>query len=91
MAVMANRSKIASALPGHTVSVAQAKAHLSAVLESVEKRRRPITILRRGRAIAQIIPMQKEAPTLYGSMRGTVIELGDIVGPTGEEWTVGDE
>jgi hypothetical protein len=35
--------------------------------------------------------MQNEMPSLYGSMRGTVVELGDIVGPTGEEWTVGDE
>jgi prevent-host-death family protein len=73
------------------VSVAHAKAHLSAVIDSVEKRRRPVTILKRGRAVAQIIPIQIQIPSAYGSMRGTVIEVGDIVGPTGEEWTVDEE
>jgi prevent-host-death family protein len=85
------RKQATSSQATQEVSVAQAKAHFSSVLDSVEKRRRPITILKRGRAIAQIIPMQQEAPALYGSMRGTVVELGDIVGPIGEEWTIGDE
>jgi prevent-host-death family protein len=73
------------------VSVAHAKAHLSELLTGVEKRRHPITILRRGRPVAQIVPVQTETPTLYGSMRGTVVELGDIVGPTGEDWGFGDK
>lgn len=73
------------------ISVAEAKAHLSSVIAKVERRRRPVTILRRGRPIVQIIPVPVEAPTLYGSMRGTVVELGDIVGPTGEDWGFGDE
>ncbi len=74
-----------------TISVAEAKAHLSSVIAKVERRRRPVTILRRGRPVVQIIPVPVEAPTLYGSMRGTVVELGDIVGPTGEDWGFGDE
>lgn len=73
------------------MSVAEAKAHLSAVIAKVEKRRRPVTILRRGRPVVQIVPVPVEAPTLYGSMRGTVVEIGDIVGPTGEDWGFGDE
>jgi len=76
---------------GGEVSVAQAKTHLSELLTRVEKRRHPVTILRRGRPIAQIVPFQTETPALYGSMRGTVVELGDIVGPTGEDWGFGDE
>lgn len=73
------------------ISVAEAKAHLSSVIAEVEKRRRPVTILKRGRPVAQIVPVPIEAPTLYGSMRGTVVELGDIVGPTGEDWGFGDQ
>jgi prevent-host-death family protein len=73
------------------ISVAEAKAHLSSVIAKVERRRRPVTILRRGRPVVQIIPVPVETPTLYGSMRGTVVELGDIVGPTGEDWGFGEE
>ncbi len=72
-------------------SIAEAKARFSEVVSTVEKRRQPITLLRRGRAIAQIVPMQDQPSSLYGAMRGTVIEVGDIIGPTGGEWTVADE
>ncbi len=72
-------------------SIADAKAHFSEVVSTVERRRQPITIMRRGRAIAQIIPMQDQPSSLYGAMRGTVIEVGDIVAPTGGEWSVGGE
>jgi prevent-host-death family protein len=73
------------------ISVAEAKAHFSSVIATVERRRRPVTILRRGRPVVQIVPVPVESPTLYGSMRGTVVELGDIVGATGEDWGFGDE
>lgn len=74
-----------------TISVAEAKANFSSVLSNVERGRTPVTILRRGQPIAQIIPLNTEPASLYGSMRGTVRELGDIVGPTGVEWTVSDD
>ena len=75
-----------------TVSLAKAKATLSAVINSVEQRRIPVTILRRGVPVAQIIPFpDTPAPSLLGSMAGTARVLGDIVNPYMEEWTVGDE
>ncbi len=73
------------------ISVAHAKAHFSEVVSGVEQRRQPVTIVRRGKPVAQIIPIDSSAPALYGSMRGTMVEVGDIVGPTGGEWTVGGE
>jgi prevent-host-death family protein len=75
-----------------SVSIADAKANLSSIIKRVEKKRTPITILRRGVPVATITPVAPAQPvSLYGSMRGTVQELGDIIGPTGEEWTAGDE
>lgn len=73
------------------ISVAHAKAHFSEVVTGVEQHRQPITIMRRGKAVAQIVPISISIPTLYGSMRGTMVEVGDIVGPTGGEWTIGGE
>lgn len=74
-----------------SVSIAEAKSHFSEVLATVEHRRQPITILRRGRPVAQIIPMQHQVRSLYGSMSGTLVEAGDIIGPTGGEWSVAGE
>lgn len=73
------------------VSVAEAKATLSAVVHRVEQKRVPVTILRRGVPVAQIIPFPATpAPKLRGSMAGTVRILGDIVSPLGTEWAVSD-
>ena len=74
------------------VSVAEAKAKLSSLLHSVETKHHPLTILRRGVPIAQIIPFPgTPKPSFLGSMKGTGRILGDIVNPYMEEWTVGDE
>jgi prevent-host-death family protein len=82
-----------SALPEFklAISVAHAKANLSSLLNGVVQKKTPVTILRRGIPIAQIVPFPGTSESLYGSMRGTVQEIGDIIGPTGIEWTVGDE
>jgi len=75
-----------------TISVADAKSNFSSVLSRVEKRRLPVTILRRGVPVAQIVPLTPPArKSHYGYMEGTGRELGDIVGPAGEEWTVSDD
>ena len=70
-----------------TNSLAEAKAHLSSVVTGVQQTRTPVTILRRGVPVAAIVPIAEEKPVSgYGYMRGTVEVLGDIVGPTGEDW-----
>ena len=75
--------------PPHTMSVADAKAHFSSVISGVHKKRTPVTILKRGIPVAEIIPIADEEPASgFGWMRGTVQVLGDIVGPTGVEWTL---
>lgn len=71
-----------------SLPLARVKATLSAVVDSVEQKRIPVTILRRGVPVAQIVPLADTRAPLYGSMRGTARELGDIVGPTGVEWTL---
>jgi len=75
-----------------TMSIAQAKANFSSVITTVQQKHGVITISRRGVPVAQIVPFPSPQPVSgYGWMRGTVQELGDIVAPTGVEWTAGDE
>jgi prevent-host-death family protein len=73
-------------------SIADAKANFSSIINTVELTRAEIIVMRRGTPVAKIVPFDQTVPsTGYGWMRGSVRELGDIVGPTGEEWTAGDE
>lgn len=83
--------------PGHdrrqkATSIADAKAHFSSLVRKVERDRSEVIVMRRGLAVAKIVPIaEPEVRSGYGWMRGTVEELGDIVGPTGEEWDVTGE
>ena len=75
-----------------TISIAHAKANFSSLVDGVQKKRLPVTILRRGIPVAQLVPLQADAkPKLRDSMAGTARELGDIVSPLGIEGTIQDE
>ena len=89
----AKKIKVERTISSHrSASVAAAKANLSALLKDVEQNREEVTLLRRGVPIARIVPIAEAGPQSgYGWMRGSVRELGDIVGPTGEEWDAGNE
>lgn len=91
---MAKLAQSTGSLPTthQTASVAEAKEHLSALLRIVESQKSEIILQRRGKAIAKIIPMpQPEVVSGFGWMKGSVVILGDIDGPTGEEWDVTGE
>lgn len=86
------RSRSASIIGRRVASVADAKANLASILREVEQQRIEITVLRRGTPIAKIAPIETENPVSgFGWMRGSAQEIGDIVGPTGETWELGDE
>ena len=92
MPTAANSRSHAPSVSCSTVSVAKAKANLSAILKGVEKKHGPVTILRRGVPVAQIVPVPAQpTPLLRGSMAGTARILGDIVSPLGVDWAVNDE
>lgn len=75
-----------------TASVAEAKTNFSSLLRAVERDRTEITVVRRGVAVAHLVPVEKPQPVSgYGWMRGMATELGDIVGPTGEKWDARSE
>ncbi|MCP5113273.1 MAG: type II toxin-antitoxin system Phd/YefM family antitoxin [bacterium] len=56
-------------------------------MDEVRDRRKEIIITKRGKPVAKLVPLDnEEVPEIFGRMKGTVTILGDIVGPTGEEW-----
>jgi len=70
-----------------TVSVSTFKATCLALLQKVKRTGEPILITRRGEPIAQVVPPPppKRPEDWLGCMKGTVVILGDIVGPVMDE------
>jgi prevent-host-death family protein len=74
-----------------TIAAAKAKTHFLQLLDQVERDRQPITITKRGRVVAQIVPAPAEVGVsvfdqVFGRMKGTGTIVGDIVSPDHESW-----
>ena len=86
LSVRASRGK-----PREPIAAAKAKTHFLQLLDQVERDRQPVTITKRGRVVAQIIPatLQKEVSAfdqIFGRSKGQIKILGDIVSPDWESW-----
>lgn len=74
-----------------TIAVSEFKATCAAVVERVRKTKRPVTITRFGKPVAQLVPPpQPPRKRRLGGMAAYTQILGDIVGPIGsyEDWDV---
>lgn len=75
------------------ITAAEFKAKCLKLMDEVAKTREPVIITKRGKAVAQLVPVQPEPETLFGYMKGTVKFEGDIMAPIEEQWSAltGDE
>jgi prevent-host-death family protein len=72
---------------GTTISAGEFKSKCLKLLDHVNKTHQVITITKRGRPVARLVPLETPKPrTLFGFYAGHVVERGDIVAPTGETW-----
>ena len=69
-----------------TISVSQFKARCLKLMESVSKKRESFIITKRGVPIAKVIPLQENVDDLRESLRGSVLESGDLISPIDVEW-----
>ena len=68
------------------IAAGEFKAKCLHLLDEVEQSRKELIITKRGRPVARLVPVEQEAPQIFGRMKGTGKILGDIIGPTGEKW-----
>jgi len=71
------------------VAISEFKAKCLALLQEVQKTKKPIRVTRFGRAVAEIVPPSAESPKDWlGSMQGDIEIVGDIVSPAlaPEDW-----
>jgi prevent-host-death family protein len=72
-----------------TINASEFKARCLAILDEVERTGETVTILKRGREVAQLNPVVSRAAKYpQQTLRGTVEVLGDIVGPVvpSDDW-----
>lgn len=70
-----------------SVGAGEFKARCLALLDEVGATRHPILITKRGKPVARLVPVEGDMD-VSKKMRGSVVWCGDIVSPTGVEWTV---
>jgi prevent-host-death family protein len=76
--------------PREPIAAAKAKTHFLQLLDEVERDRNPITITKRGRVVAQLIPVAASKLSaleqMFGRTKGMMTITGDIVSPDHEFW-----
>jgi prevent-host-death family protein len=65
------------------IAISEFKAKCLSLLEQVDKTKASLRVTKRGKAIADVIPVspETEEPDWLGSMSGTLEITGDIVSP----------
>lgn len=79
---------------GKMIGAAEFKAHCLRILDEVERTGQPVTITKRGRAVAEVKPVTEEAltddrpPPVFGFMKGSVTFLteDDDLSPLESDW-----
>ena len=64
------------------------KSKCLAVMEEVRAKRLSVTITKRGKPVARLVPVEAERDEIFGFMKGKVRIVGDIISPVIpiEEW-----
>jgi len=74
------------------VSISEFKAKCLALLEQVNKTKKPLRVTRHGKPVAEVVPPSsvKDRSAWIGSMKDRMEILGDIISPATDEdeWEV---
>ena len=70
-----------------TVTASELKARCAEVIDRVAKDLRPVTVTKRGKPVARIVPIDTEgAKSLVGYARGRLKVTGDLLEPIDVDW-----
>ena len=68
-----------------TIPAGEFKSKCLKLLDEVAEKRTTLVITKRGKPVAQLTPVPPEK-SLFGSMKGSVLWMGDIISPIDVEW-----
>lgn len=68
------------------IAAGEFKAKCLKLMDQVQRTKKPITITKRGKPIAQLVPIDVARKEAFGCLKGTIKIVGDIVSPIDVEW-----
>lgn len=73
------------------IAAGEFKAKCLQLMDEVNQTGVEIIITKRGKPVARLMPVEREAASAFGWMKGTVEIHGDIVTSDPSEWSDGDD
>lgn len=67
------------------IGAAEFKAHCLEIMDEVERRGIEVTITKHRRPVARLVPARSPG-AFCGSMKGSILWEGDLIGPIDIEW-----
>lgn len=73
-----------------TMPAAQFKARCLKVMDEVQNTREPVTITKKGKPVAKLVPPDTQPRDIFGCLKGVIEIVGDIESPVVplEDWEV---
>lgn len=68
-----------------TIAAGEFKAKCLKLLDEVAEKRETLIITKHGKPVAQLAPIPAQE-SIVGSMKGSVLWMGDIISPIDVEW-----
>ncbi len=68
-----------------TIAAGEFKSKCLKLLDQVKEERQTLVITKHGKPVAQVVPIPAQE-SIVGSMKGSVLWMGDIISPIDVEW-----
>ena len=69
-----------------TITASEFKAKCLKIMDEVAATNEPVEITKYGVPVARLVPARQRPQTIIGAMKGSVLYMGDVVSPIGDEW-----
>ena len=69
-----------------TIKASEFKAKCLKIMDEVAATSEPVEITKFGVPVARLVPARQRPQTIFGAMKGSVLYIGDVISPIGEEW-----
>ncbi len=69
-----------------TIKASEFKAKCLKIMDEVAATGEPVVITKNGVPVARLVPARERPKTIFGAMKGSILYMGDVVSPIGEEW-----
>jgi prevent-host-death family protein len=85
MTILMTMSKVRRTTTHAEIGAGEFKAKCLELMDSVARTGSTVTITKRGVPVARLVPVSAPPGALFGCLKGTFEEVGDIVGRVGSE------